>query len=216
MKVIKNCPVTVDDINIAERIFGPDIGTLKGKTTRRNIAKAVKDDYVEIPKEILKQHNNLTLCIDIMYVNGLPMLTAIDRSIRYRSLVPLDSRTATELYHALDVIFRFYNKAGIFIKTTQCDQEFKPLMDEVKDELDMDMNYTTTGEHESTAERNNRTIGERIRSAYHNLPYKAIPLLMLKYLAMVSTYQLNLLPAKGGASEHYSPTLYTTCSNGQT
>ena len=205
MKVIKNCPVTVDDINIAERIFGPDIGTLKGKTTRRNIAKAVKDDYVEIPKEILKQHNNLTLCIDIMYVNGLPMLTAIDRSIRYRSLVPLDSRTATELYHALDVIFRFYNKAGIFIKTTQCDQEFKPLMDEVKDELDMDMNYTTTGEHESTAERNNRTIGERIRSAYHNLPYKAIPLLMLKYLAMVSTYQLNLLPAKGGASEHYSP-----------
>ena len=32
---IKNCPVTVEDINIAEKIYGPDIGTLKGKSVRR-------------------------------------------------------------------------------------------------------------------------------------------------------------------------------------
>ena len=44
-------------------------------------------------------------------------------------------------------------------------------MDEVKDELDVDMNYTSQGEHVPEAERNNRTIGERIRAAYHNLPY---------------------------------------------
>lgn len=90
------------------------------------------------------------------------MLTAIDKSIRYRSLVPLVNRTAEELYIAIDKVFRFYNAAGIFIAKTQCDQEFKPLMDQVKDDLDMTMNYTTTGEHETVAERNNRTIGERI------------------------------------------------------
>ena len=31
---IKNCPVTIEDIN-TEKIYGPDIGTLKGKSVRR-------------------------------------------------------------------------------------------------------------------------------------------------------------------------------------
>ncbi len=79
------------------------------------------------------------------------------------------------------------------------------MMDEVKDELGVDMNYTTTDEHVPEAERNNITIAERIRCTYHNLPYKAIPKLMLRYLAMVATKQLNLFPAKGGVSSYLSP-----------
>jgi hypothetical protein len=63
------------------------------------------------------------------------------------------------------------------------------------------------------AERNNRTIGERIRTTYHNLPYKAIPRIMLKYLAMVSTQQLNLFPAKGGVSAYLSPHTLMTGRN---
>jgi len=34
MNAIKDCPVTVEDVDIAEKIFGPDIGTLKGKSVR--------------------------------------------------------------------------------------------------------------------------------------------------------------------------------------
>jgi hypothetical protein len=53
--IIKNCPVTANDVNIAEKIFGGDIGTLKGKSTR-NRPTPVKDDLVEIPPELLERH----------------------------------------------------------------------------------------------------------------------------------------------------------------
>ena len=33
--IIQNFPVTVEDIEIAEKIFGPDVSTLKVKTTRQ-------------------------------------------------------------------------------------------------------------------------------------------------------------------------------------
>ena len=40
---------------------------------------------------------------------------------------------------------------------------------------------------------------------YHNLPYKAIPKVMLTHLAMDSTHKLNFFPAKGGVSDYFSP-----------
>ncbi len=204
MNAIKDCPVTVEDANLAEKIFGPDVATLKGKTTRPT-PKQAKDDCIEIPPEILEKHREVTLCIDNMFVNDLPSLTAIDTTVRYRSCVTLDSRSKDELYRALDDIFRFYNKAGFTITDIHADPEFNPLLNKVCDELNIRLNPTAKGEHVPEAERNNRTIEERIRAAYHRLPFKAIPKLMLRTLMLVATSQLNWFPAKGGISPYFSP-----------
>ena len=67
MNTIKNNPVTVDDINIAEKVYGPDIGSLKGKTTRRKPKPVVKD-YVEIQRELKETHQDVELAIDTMFV----------------------------------------------------------------------------------------------------------------------------------------------------
>jgi hypothetical protein len=102
--IIKNCPVTPADVNVTEKIFGGDIGALKGKTTRRRPVP-VQDDEVEISPEMLDPPDpDLTYCMDIMYVNGMPMMTGIDKTIRFRGLVPMHSRVAAELYRALDEI----------------------------------------------------------------------------------------------------------------
>ena len=42
------------------------------------------------------------------------------------------------------------------------DREFKPIMDEVEDEMDVKMNYANKGEHILKAERNNHTLKDRI------------------------------------------------------
>jgi hypothetical protein len=73
---IKNVPITIDDINIVEKVFGPDIGSLTGKTTRQKPAPVVSD-YVEIPKELVFNHQSVVLCMVGMKINGVPFLTTI-------------------------------------------------------------------------------------------------------------------------------------------
>jgi hypothetical protein len=72
--LIANCPVAAEDVSIAEKIFGPDIGTIKGKKTRPKPPQ-VRSSAVEAPPEILEQHSNLVLCMDLLCVNGIPMFT---------------------------------------------------------------------------------------------------------------------------------------------
>ena len=98
-KIVKDCPAPPEDIDVAEKIFGPDTATLKGKFARQKL-KPVRADLVAVPKEFLTKHHNLELCMDIVFTNGLPMFTGIDWSIKFQSLVPLDSRTASELHHS--------------------------------------------------------------------------------------------------------------------
>ena len=178
MNAIQNCPVMVEDMKIAERIFGPDMLSLKGKLTRRK-PKPVRKDLVEIPAKITERHHNIELCMDTMFVNKCGMLTAIDRSIRFQSVVSIDTKTQSDYYKALKVIFRQYNKGGFVIKTIYCNREYRAMMNKVSDDLDVVMNYTYASNHMPEAERNNCTIKERIRATFQRLPYKAIPRIMI-------------------------------------
>ena len=74
---VQNCPIRIEDINIAQNIFGPDMTTLKGKSSHKK-PKPVLKDLIELPQEILEKHRKIELCIDVMYINGLGLMTAID------------------------------------------------------------------------------------------------------------------------------------------
>ena len=46
--IIRNFPVTIDDMNISEKIYCDNIDDLKGKTNR-NRPTHVKNDLLEVP-----------------------------------------------------------------------------------------------------------------------------------------------------------------------
>ena len=49
--LINNCPITVKDIEAAEKIYGPDIAELKGKTVRKQPMK-VNTEIIAVPKKL--------------------------------------------------------------------------------------------------------------------------------------------------------------------
>jgi hypothetical protein len=65
------------------------------------------------------------------------------------------------------------------------------MMEKAKDNLGVRMNCTNTLDHIPEAERNNRTIKERVMGAYHQLPYKSLPRQLIRYLVTMQASKLN-------------------------
>ena len=72
------------DILRAEEILGPNLASLKGKTTRTTPSKVQIYTLVNLPTNLLEHHKNVTLSIDIMYVNKtIPFIIATSRAIHF-------------------------------------------------------------------------------------------------------------------------------------
>jgi hypothetical protein len=91
--ILLNCPVTVDDAKRAMLIYGPDLATIKGKTTRGKPTPHVASlQAVSIPAPILEHHREVTLCIDLFFVQGQAFLHTISCKLQYRSETPVNDR----------------------------------------------------------------------------------------------------------------------------
>ena len=82
--LIPNCPVTVEDVNIPDRAFGP---TQKPKPVVSKIAS--------IPKALAKYTKILSClcCTNMMFLNKIPFLTSIAKTIRYTSAIIMRKQT---------------------------------------------------------------------------------------------------------------------------
>jgi hypothetical protein len=142
MNIIKNCLVTTEDVNVAEKMFGPDVSSLKGKSTRCK-PKPVRKDLNEIPKELIMKRHDIKLCMDVMCVNECSRsTTAFDQTIKFQSLVPMNARQHKERCRGLNQILRHCNHAGFVITETRFNGEHHSMTNRVKDDLDVQMNFT--------------------------------------------------------------------------
>ena len=195
-----------DDVVLAEKIFGWDVSTAKGRWIKKR-PNRVKYEEVDIPRELIVQNSRVELCIDLMFINNCVFLTAIDKTIPFRSCASLPSKASRHWATALRLLMRKYNQAGFFIKLIRADNEFKETLEDVVERVpDMpDVNHCGSDEHVPEAERNNRMIQERFRIQYNRWPFKVVPRIMIRHLARRVCHDINIFPNKKGISKIFSP-----------
>jgi hypothetical protein len=80
-------PVQMEDFINAERVYGKDLGVLKGKTVR------IKPTRVTISTEdAVKEKLNIILAIDVMYFSGMSFLVTVSRKIGFITMSFLRDR----------------------------------------------------------------------------------------------------------------------------
>jgi hypothetical protein len=104
---IKDCPVTVQDVNVAHTIWGKNIAALKGKTTRSKPAPVARD-FVKVPVELLNLHREVFLTVDIIFVNKIPFFLTLSRRICFTAVNHLADRTVTQIFKAFMEMYQYY------------------------------------------------------------------------------------------------------------
>jgi hypothetical protein len=204
--LIRDCPVTLEDIDNAHSIWGKSIAALKGKTTRRKPIP-VADDVIPIPRDLMKQHKRVYLTTDLFFVNKIPFFITYSRNICLTSVNHLANRKVKTIFTAFVEIYSYYIKRGFQIKFLHLDGEFAPLQALVNEHMPAGprVNLASAKEHVPEIERRIRVVKERTRAIRHGLPFNRIPPLLLVWIVFAAVRMLNSFPVKGGISDTLSP-----------
>jgi hypothetical protein len=206
--LLRNCPVTVDDAKRALTIYGPDIATIKGKTTRTDAADRVPTfEAVPLPPTIMEHHRNVTLCVDFFFVQGLTFLHTISRGIGFRTVSLVAERTKPIILKEVQAVLNVYTSRGFNVCDIHGDNEFNCIREHVRP---VQVNIVPADSHVGEIERSIRTIKERLRACVHGLPFKRLPKLFLTHMVYDAVRCLNMFPWANGISASLSPTSIVT------
>ena len=187
----------------ANKLFGPDVGALKGKTTRRG--PPIVDSPVAVDMtSILEHYGEVTLCVDLMYVNKMPLLVTLSPNIKFGTMEAFADRKETTLLKSIKGVISLYRKAGFKVTVALMDGEFMPLRGGLA-ELGIHLNETSRDEHVGDVERYIRTVKEQMRAIYNTLPFQKIPARLVIEMAKTAVFWLNAFPVAKGVSQDLSP-----------
>jgi hypothetical protein len=202
---IKDCPVTVQDVDVASKIWEKNIAALKGKTIRSK-STPVARDFVKVPPEILKLHREVFLTVDIFFVCKIPFFLTLSRKICFTAANHLMYRAIPDIFKAFKKIYQYYLQRGFRITTVHADNEFGPLKTLIESLPGGPLvNLASANEHVPEIERRIRVVKERCRATRHSLPFTRIPKLLTVHIVLNAVKFLNYFPTRGGVSDVLSP-----------
>ena len=83
----RNCPITTLDVKRAIHIYGKEPAVLKGKSTRPNSKSIQQQLNIPIPQTVQSEHSNISISIDYVFLQGIPVLHSISgTSYQFRTL----------------------------------------------------------------------------------------------------------------------------------
>jgi hypothetical protein len=168
---IKDFPVTVEDIDVALKIWGKNIAALKGKTTRCKTIPVARD-YMKVPLELMKLHKEVFLTTDILFVNKNPFFFTFSRNITFTAVNHLADRTVTQIFKAFKEIHQYYLQRGFHITVVHAVGEFAPLKPLIESISGVPVvNLASANENMPEIECRIRVVKERCRATWHSLPF---------------------------------------------
>jgi hypothetical protein len=205
MHQIKDCPVMVINIDITFKIWGKDVAMLKGKRVKKKPMPVVRD-LVKVPKEFIKLHKDVTLTMDIFFVNGIAFFLLLSCIIYFTGVSHLADRKVDSILKAFKEIYVLYLHRGFRIQIVLADGEFQPLKSLIEAlPYGLRVHVSAKIEHVADIEQCIRVVKERARAVRHAMLYRCIPRLLVIYLVFESIHMLNYFPMKGGVSAALSP-----------
>ena len=208
---IENPGCTITDIEIADDIWGPDLGGLKSKST------AKKNIPIPIDRVLPPIRELQTAYGDIMFFNSKPYLVIICKPLDLLLEECLHDRSESELLRATLKVFSKPYRRGLNINTLYFDREAGIISDNFQDKL-MNLRGIATYGHNSMTykdhykylkksnsievvstgatsgidiiERQIRPIKERLRGIWNTLPY-SIPKSLEKFMVKFVVCRLN-------------------------
>ena len=206
MNLMRDNEVTTDNAILEENTFRPDIGVLKGNTVR-SITLHVQSQAIETPRELLFLHEEVKFSLDGCCANGQLFITSISHETCFRKDIPKDGTHKKPLMKAEDDIFQACCKCWFHMVKFHCGKKFEAAVDEWKfnNDLIVKANYFNAGEHFPRDERNNRTVQDRARTCYYQIPWNHSLSELTRDIATEAARKSNFFPTRHGASKCWIP-----------
>ena len=77
------------------------------------------------PTNIADKYKNVTICIDLMFVNRIIFLISISQSIRFGTCELLENQTHISIPKAIDNIIKLYSMGGFHVSRIHMDGQFE-------------------------------------------------------------------------------------------
>ena len=196
---IPGCDVRVEDVHRAMRIYGESLGSLRGKT-KRSKTEPVHVEAVPIEIDV-----DVTLHVDIMFVESIPFLICVVSPMSMVMVQLLGSRKLVDVRKALMHIIGKVRAEGFVAKAILTDGEgaVMGLTDELQ-LMGIIVNPSGAGSHVPVVENKIKTVKERVRGHINVLPFKLCVALLI-WLVYYCVSRINLVPTSTMSTEYISP-----------
>lgn len=148
---IRKSPITRESVIVAQDVWRVRRSYLQGKLTRTSndivdISTAV---ITPIFPEILDNHTEIIIGMEIMCANSVPFLTTISRVVRFGSATEISNATIDNVVIVLKAVNTVYNRRGFKIVTATTDNGFLEPEDNIDFmQMGIVINLTAEDEHE--------------------------------------------------------------------
>ena len=99
--MINNCNINADDIDRADVIWGPAESVQQGKKKINKPNTHNKIPKLTLPLLVSQQHKQITMYIEIYYVNQIPLFLSKTVKLNFLSGTKLKSRSGREITNSI-------------------------------------------------------------------------------------------------------------------